>query len=331
MKCIVTGGAGFIGSHLVDRLLSDGHDVLVLDNLSTGRIENLDNNYWNSSYFLFREADISKVRLTAYFMEIDWVFHLAGKVDIVPSIKRPLDYFEANVKGTLNILEASRLAKVEKFIYASSSSCYGIPNKYPTPEEALCSPQYPYALTKYLGEQLVQHWHKVYKLPTASLRLFNVYGPRSRTTGAYGAVLGVFLKQKLEGRPCTIVGDGKQKRDFVYVSDVVDAFVKAAESPYHGGAYNIGSGKPQSILELSWALGFDDVEYVPERPGEPKITHADISSANRILKWEPKVSFKDGIEILLKRIEDWRDAPLWTSESIEEATKEWFKYLGGRE
>jgi len=326
MRCIVTGGAGFIGSHLVDRLLVDGHQVVVLDNLSTGREENLPKEYWKLPDLEFSKQDVASTPCSLDYKDVDWVFHLAGLADIVPSIEKPLDYFRANVTGTVNVLEASRLAGVKRFVYAASSSCYGIPTEYPTPEEATINPQYPYALTKYLGEQCIMHWNRVYGLPTISLRLFNVYGPRRRATGAYGAVMGVFLKQKLEGQPFTVVGDGNQKRDFIYVSDVVDAFVKAVESNMSGEILNIGSMNPQSINYLVELLG-GSVVYTPERPGEPKMTHASNLNAYCKLGWEPRVSFEEGIKVTLEHIEDLRDAPLWTPEKIDKATSEWFRRL----
>src|SRR5579872_7509607 len=220
MKTVVTGGAGFIGSHLTDLLLSKGHSVTVIDNLCGGWMKNLKEAEKNPR-FRFIQADIRDPKaLKGVFDGVDWVFHLAALADIVPSIEKPRDYFETNVDGTFNILEACKKADVKRFLYAASSSCYGIPSQYPTSETTPASPQYPYALTKYLGEQLVLHWAQIYKLPTLSLRLFNVFGPRSRTTGVYGAVFGVFLAQKLHGKPYTVVGDGKQTRDFTFVSDI---------------------------------------------------------------------------------------------------------------
>ena len=199
-KAIVTGAAGFIGSHLTEELIKQGFFVLGIDNLAVGRLENLSG--IDPRSFKFLEADLSKLQaddLPLSINEVTHVFHLGALADIVPSIKSPRDYFEANVEGTLNILEIARKAKLKKFLYAASSSCYGIPNKYPTPESTEISPEYPYALTKYVGEEMVRHWGKVYKIPVISLRLFNVYGPRARTSGTYGAVLGSsWLKRELE-------------------------------------------------------------------------------------------------------------------------------------
>jgi UDP-glucose 4-epimerase len=186
MKALITGGAGFIGSHLAELLLKEGHDVVIVDNLKSGRLESVPKGAH------FHQADI-RDDLTPYFEGVEWVFHLAALADIVPSIENPEDYFSVNVQGTFNVLQAAKKAGVKRFLYAASSSCYGLPEEFPTKETSKISPQYPYALTKYLGEELVMHWEKVYQLPSLSLRLFNVYGPRSRTSGTYGAVFGVFI------------------------------------------------------------------------------------------------------------------------------------------
>jgi UDP-glucose 4-epimerase len=215
----------------------------------------------------------------------------------------------------------------KRFVYAASSSCYGIPDTYPTPETAPMRPMYPYALTKAIGEEYVLHWAKTYNLPSLSLRMFNVYGPRHRTGGTYGAVFGVFLAQKLAGEPLTVVGDGTQTRDFTFVSDVVDAFVLAAESDRSGDIYNIGSDNTYSVNHLVSLLG-GDVIHIPKRPGEPDSTFADITRIKKDLGWQPKVTFEDGVQIMLDNIEGWRKAPVWTAAAIEEATTGWFKYLG---
>lgn len=326
-KCIVTGGAGFIGSNLVDLLVDQGHTVTVLDNFSTGRPENLSHLLNNPKLSLI-EADISNtLDIEEYFKGVDWVFHLAALADIVPSIVHPMQYHQSNVDGTIAVLEASRKAEVKRFVYAASSSCYGLPDVFPTPETAPIRPMYPYALTKNVGEQYVLHWNTLYNLPCVSLRLFNVYGPRARTTGTYGAVFGVFLAQKLAGKPYTVVGDGTQTRDFTHVTDVVDAFIKAAESEISGEIFNVGSGGTYSINELVGHLG-GPVDYIPKRPGEPDCTFADISKITKQLGWTPQITFPKGVEQMLRHIDDWRDAPLWERQSIAEATKDWFKYLG---
>ena len=228
MQSLVTGGAGFIGSHLVDKLVKLNHQVIVLDNLSTGQLSNLDQ---VKNEIKFIKVDISKSGdfIHKYFSKVDWVFHIAGRADNIPSITNPNEYFHSNVSGTLNVLEASRKANIKKLIYAASASCYGIPKKYPTDEKSLINLQFPYALTKYLGEQLIVHWAKLYNMPNVSLRFFNVYGPRSNSKGAYGSVFSIFLAQKLANKPLTVVGDGNQTRDFIHVFDLVDAIIHAAE------------------------------------------------------------------------------------------------------
>lgn len=326
--CLVTGGAGFIGSHLVDRLLEDGQRVRVLDNFSTGRPSNLDHIRKRKELEIVK-ADIAGDSIGRHFDGADRVFHLAALADIVPSIERPDDYFRANVLGTFNVLEAARAAGVNRLVYSASSSCYGIPDSYPTDERAAIRPMYPYALTKRLGEELVLHWGQIYKIPCASLRLFNVYGPRSRTSGTYGAVFGVFLAQKLAGKPLTVVGDGTQTRDFVFVADVAQAFARAGESRETGEVYNIGAGKPQSVNRLVELLG-GPVVHVPKRPGEPDCTHADIRKARERLGFTPKVSFEQGVRVMLDNIEYWRQAPVWEPESIAKATRAWFESLEAR-
>lgn len=325
--CMVTGGAGFIGSHLVDRLLADGHHVRVLDNLASGNLDNLAQ-HSREPRLEFTEGDVTDTeQLRALSAGVDWFFHLAALADIVPSIENPLRYHHANVDGTISALEAARATNVTRFIYAASSSCYGLPDLLPTPESAPCRPMYPYALTKMLGEQYVQHWHQCYRMPTASLRFFNVYGPRARTSGSYGAVFGVFLAQKLAGKPYTVVGDGQQSRDFTYVTDIAGALVAAATKAPAGSIYNVGSGGHYTIAHLVELLG-GAVTHVPERPGEPRCTFADTTRIRQELGWEAAVSFEDGVAEMLRCIELWEEAPVWDRTSIEVATREWFHYLG---
>jgi UDP-glucose 4-epimerase len=326
MKCIVTGASGFIGSHLTDLLLNEGHEVIGIDDLSTGNLSNLAIAKEKTG---FRFIHKSVLDLTLEDLEgasIDWIFHIAGRADLVPSIENPEDYFDVNVKGTLKMLELARTCEVKKFVYTASSTCYGIPDTYPTPEDYPCVPKHPYGQTKMMGEELALFWHSCYGIPVNSLRLFNVYGPRSRTSGAYGAVFGVFLKQKLEGVPFTVVGYGEQTRDFTYVSDVARAFLAAADTEVTGQIMNVGSGGSYSINRLVTLLE-GEIQYIPKRPGEPDTTFADITKIRSLLKWESSVSFEEGVKNMLDCIENWREAPLWDEESIKDATKDWFKYL----
>lgn len=325
---VVTGGAGFIGSHLVDKLVSAGRSVRVIDNLASGREANLEL-HRNSGSVDLAVADVAdKAAMVRLLAGAERVFHLAALADIVPSIQQPEAYFRANVDGTYAVAEAARLNEVRRFVYAASSSCYGIPDVYPTPETQPTDPQYPYALTKYLGEQIVLHWAKIYGLPALSLRFFNVYGPRARTSGTYGAVFGVFLAQLLADKPLTIVGDGEQTRDFTFVSDVTDAIITAAQSDRVGEVYNIGSNAAQSVNRLVALLKAKETVHIAKRPGEPDCTLADTSKIASHLGWQPKVSFEEGVGIMLENIDYWRNAPVWTPDTIKDATSDWFKYLG---
>ena len=326
MKTLVTGGAGFIGSHLCELLVAQGHEVLALDSLVSGRLQNL-KTIAGQPGVRFVQADIcDSAGLAPHFEGVDWVFHLAGLADIVPSIEQPAQYFNTNVTGTLNVLEAARRCGAKRLVYAASSSSYGVPEVYPTPETAPIKPLYPYALTKHMGEELVLHWARVYQMPAMSLRLFTVYGTRSRTSGAYGAVFGVFLAQKLHGQPFTVVGDGRQTRDFTYVTDVARAFLAAAESGLSGLALNVGSGGHYSVNRLVELLG-GDVVHIPRRPGEPDCTFADVSQIRRLLGWRAQVPLEAGVQTLLDNIDAWREAPVWNQASIDHATATWFRHL----
>lgn len=313
MVDIVSGGCGFIGSHLVQALLAQGSDVTIMDTQP-----------WKYDAHPNLEFVRYDIRQPFKFENVDRVFHLAALADIVPSIENPLDYYETNVTGTLNILEAARAAKCKKFIYAASSSCYGAPDE--TAEYDECCPRYPYALTKYLGEQLVMHWNQVYKLPAVSLRLFNVYGLRHRTNGVYGAMFGTFLAQLANNKPLTIVGDGTQKRDFVHVSDVVAAFIRAADTDCDG-IYNVGTGDPVSINSIAKLLETINIVNIPKRPGEPDITHANIMKIRRELGWNPKVSIESGVRELLDNLDAYRECPIWEAATIATATEKWFEAL----
>lgn len=325
---VVTGGAGFIGSHMVDLLLDEGFEVRVLDDLTGGRLDNLEQQRGNAALSVevgdIRELDAD----SPVFDGARYVFHFAGIGDIVPSIERPVDYLSVNAQGTIRVLEAARATGVERLVYAASSSCYGANPPVPTAEDAPITPEYPYALSKWMGEEAVRHWGRVYGLPVVAIRIFNAYGPRSRTTGAYGAVFGVFLAQKLAGKPFTVVGDGTQTRDFVHVRDIVRAFHLAATAERPSELYNIGAGAPQSVNRLVELLG-GDVVHVPKRPGEPDVTWADISKIRAELGWEPRIAFEDGVAEMLSQIERWRDAPVWDEASIEEATRTWFDAFEG--
>lgn len=330
MISLVTGGAGFIGSHIVDRLLTEGHEVRVIDNFSTGRPQNLDHQK-DCPHLKLYQKDIRNIEdIKPIFEGVDYVFHLAALADIVPSIQKPWEYYSSNVLGTYNVVECAKNSGIKKLVYAASSSCYGIPDEFPTKETAEIRPQYPYALTKRLGEETVLHWGQVYGLPVITLRLFNVYGTRSRTSGTYGAVFGVFLAQKLAGKPFTVVGTGEQTRDFTYVTDVADAFYTAAMSDIVNETFNVGSGGTYSVNRLCELLG-GEIVHIPKRPGEPDCTFANTEKIEKALGWHASVSLEEGVQKILDNIDYWREAPVWTPDSISEATADWFKYLGEKE
>ena len=313
---------------MVDRLLNEGHEVSVIDNLASGSVRNLEHHKGNERLSIHIASIADYDTIEPLFAGVDRVFHLAALADIVPSIEQPKKYHDANVNGTINVLEACRKHNVQRIIYAASSSCYGIPDAYPTPETAPIQCQYPYAVTKYLGEEYCLYWNSVYKMNITSMRFFNVYGPRARTSGTYGAVFGVFLAQKLNNKPFTVVGDGTQTRDFTFVTDVVDACVTASNrDDIAGQVLNVGSGNTYSVNLLCDLLGGEKI-YIPKRPGEPDCTFADTTKINTVTGWKPKVDFEEGVRIMLDNIDYWREAPLWEPDSISEATKDWFKYLG---
>ena len=323
-RALVTGGCGFIGSHLVEKLIKLNYEVIIIDNLSTGRLENI-NNFKNKCKFY--KVDITNIKqIDKHFKNVDVVFHCAALADIVPSIQNPENYYNSNVTGSLNVISSCIKHKVKKIIYTASSSCYGISKKIPTKEKEKINPEYPYALTKYLGEQIILHWSKVYKIKSISLRLFNVYGPRSRTSGTYGAMFGIFLAQKIFSRPFTVVGNGEQKRDFTYISDIVEVLIKASKSNLTQEIFNIGSGRSVSVNHIVKLLNGKKIR-IPKRPGEPEITFADISKVKKKLKWKPKIKIENGIKLLLENLNYWKSAPVWTPKKIAIATKDWFKYL----
>ena len=323
-RAIVTGGLGFIGSHLVEELVGKGYQVVVIDNLATGRRENIASVI--EKVEVIENSLDSQSILENIFQEGDLVFHLAALADIVPSIENPDKYFNANVLGTYNVVRAAVEKKVKKLIYAASSSCYGIPDTYPTLETEVIDPKYPYALTKYLGESICKHWAEVYKLPVISTRFFNVYGPRARTKGSYGAVFGVFIAQYINNAPLTIVGDGSQTRDFTYVTDVAYGLALAGESEVNSGIYNLSSGNPVRVKYIADLIS-DNQVHIPKRPGEPDITHGDNTSFKKTFNWAPKVTIEEGVGKLMADTSWAKDAPVWTPESISKATEAWFKYL----
>ena len=296
VRSLVTGGAGFIWSNLVDRLVNEGHKVIVIDNFVSGKKSNLSHHLKKNVKII--KLDISnKKNLDKYFKGIQYVFHLAGLAEIIPSIKNPRKYFVNNTLGTLNVLEASRKAKIKKFIYAASSSCYGTPKNIPTKETDKIDTKHPYAFTKFLGEEALIRYADLFKMPNISCRFFNVYGPRLNTTGQYGAVFSNFLTQKKNKKPLTIVGNGKQTRDFIHVDDLTNAFIKLAKSGLKNKIYNLGSGKETSINKIASIIGGKKT-FIPKRPGDPSRSCANILKIKKDINWKPKISIKQGIKRL---------------------------------
>jgi len=293
-KVIVTGGAGFIGSNLVDELVKLGHRVLIIDNLSLGKKE-----YLNPKAKFYKRDIRNYNSIKPLFKGIDCVFHLAAQPRIQPSIIDPAKSFKHNVWGTFNVLLASKEQNVKKFVYSASSSAYGDQKTLPLKEKMIPMPKNPYALFKYMGEENCLLFYELYGLPIVCLRYFNVYGERQSNQGAYSTVMGIFLKQKENKKPLTIVGDGKQQRDFTYVKDVARANILAMRSKKAvGHLINIGSGKNYSVNEVANMIDSSHV-YIPPRPGETKVTLADISKAKRLLSWRPKMRLENWIKKMI--------------------------------
>jgi UDP-glucose 4-epimerase len=325
---LVTGGAGFIGSHTVEYIISRGYKVRIIDNLTGGTLNNLSSLKNNKNLEIIIK-DIKKLDLNSkFFKDIHGIIHFAGSGSIVPSIENPNFYIENNLYSTTHLLDACVKNNIKNFVYAASSSCYGLA-KTPTRESHEIQCEHPYALSKYFGEQAALHWAKVYRLNVISLRIFNAYGPRLTTKGAYGTVFAVFMKQILEKKPLTLVGSGNQKRDYVYVTDVAKVFFKAVSLKTKTKIFNIGAGKPQSLnYMIKLLVGYNYKKItIPNRPGEPAITHANISLAKKELNWSPSISFEWGIQQMLKNINYWKKSKLWNKKNISKATVSWFKYL----
>jgi UDP-glucose 4-epimerase len=292
----VLGGAGFIGSHLVDTLLADGHEVLVLDNLSEGKLENLERWRGNPKLEFVRGdvRDFDTVRRAVD--QRTWVFHLAAMSRIQPSIVDPLLAVHQNMVGTANVLEACRRGGVRRVVYSASSSAYGLANEPPLREDMPTDCLNPYSLSKKVGEELCELYRSLYGLSTVSLRYFNVYGPRHQEEGAYATVIAIFRRQRRHGRPMTVVGDGEQRRDFTFVSDVVRANIMAAMNYETSGTFNIGTGENYSINEIAAIIG-GETENIDARPGEARVTLADNTRARLELGWMPLIGLRQGLQI----------------------------------
>tara|TARA_R110000803_G_C11920725_1_gene314303 strand:- start:90 stop:974 length:885 start_codon:yes stop_codon:yes gene_type:complete len=289
-KALITGGAGFIGSNLVDSLIDKGWKVIVIDNLSSKSHEQF---YFNDRaiYHKYDIVDFDKIR--PLFNGINYVFHLAAESRIQPAILNPTNTIRVNSIGTCNVLQAAREAKCDRVVYSSTSSAYGLKNPLPLKESMSKDCLNPYSISKVNGEELCKMYTNLFGLKTITFRYFNVYGHRQCTKGQYAPVIGLFLKQKLEGKAMTVVGDGLQTRDYTNVKDVVNANILATECEEgFGEVYNIGTGKSYSILDLCNLIG-GEFKHIPERIGEGRFTQADNSKAKKILKWEPKIKLED--------------------------------------
>jgi UDP-glucose 4-epimerase len=300
-RVIVTGGSGFIGSNLVDRLVEDGHIVVVIDNESSDAHEV----FYHNNYASYWDYSISKYNdIEPLFKDIDYVFHLAAESRIQPAIENPRLAVETNVIGTCNVLQAARENNVKRVMYSSTSSAYGLNNPIPNKENMPKDCLNPYSVSKTAGEELCQMYTKLFDLETVIFRYFNVYGERQPTKGQYAPVIGLFHKQHSEKKPMTVVGDGLQRRDYTHVSDVVNVNVLAAfsnNSDIFGEVFNIGTGTNHSVLDLTKLIGGDNVviTHIPERPGESKETLSDSSKAYKYLKWSPKVKLENWIKSII--------------------------------
>jgi UDP-glucose 4-epimerase len=322
---LVTGGAGFIGSHLTELLVEKNFKVTVLDDLSNSKKSNI-LKLIKDNKIKFINNNITNKKINSKIFNVNFIFHLAAIGSIVPSIDQPVKYIENNFNGTINILEKIKKYKIKKFIYAASSSCYGL-NYGLASEKSNISTQYPYAFSKWIAEEAIKHWSKVYNIPYVSIRIFNAYGPRFQTRGAYGSVIGVFLRQKYSDKPLTVVGNGKQSRDYVHVKDVANAFYLSAIKKQKNIVYNLGCGKSVSVNSIVKIINPKKIVKIPNRPGEPFKILANNIKIKKILGWKPRVSFNDGLKGLLSNLKEWKDAPLWDKKSIKIATKNWFKHL----
>ena len=294
-KVVVTGGAGFIGSNLVEKLIEMGVSVSIIDDLSSGKLSNIP----SSNLVNFWQADISESNtsvLASFCKDADVIFHLAAKARVQPSIEDPIPYNRANVDSTLKMLVAARDSKVKRFVYSASSSCYGDTKVIPTPESAPKNPLSPYGLQKYIGEQYCKLFSEIYDIETVSLRYFNIYGDRMSHDGAYSLVLAVWKDQFQKGKPLTITNDGSQRRDFTHVCDVVSANILAGtlDRKFAGEAYNIGHGKSLSMNEVVDMIGSEKV--YGEKRLEPFETRADNAKAIKELGWNPVGSLQDFID-----------------------------------
>lgn len=322
-RSLVTGAAGFLGSHLVDQLIKAGHEVIGLDNETNGSWHNL--MQWEKHpRFTKVHSDILELSpLDINFQNLDYVFHLAGLECPVTSIKNPEVFYTTNVHGTIKVLQAARQSNLKKFVFASSSSVYGQAST-PTLETDSTIPLTPSGLTKLQAEEAVFHWGDLFEMPTISLRIFNAYGPRSVSRLYPGSVFSLWMKQKSQELPFTIIGNGSHSRDFVYCTDVANAFYVTALEGKPGEVYNVGSGKPLELQELARLLKGKTTE-LKDRKDEPNVVWADISKIQFDCNWQPRVPIESGIEFSLDVLDQWNHAPLWSPEKLKSFFSTWFE------
>ncbi len=294
MNVVVTGGAGFIGSHLVERLVYSGHKVTALDNLSSGKIKNLKK---IRNRIKFYKIDLAKEKnLEKYFKNVDWIFHLAGVSSVTQSLIYPIRYYSNNVKSTINLLNAIKYKKVKKIVFFSTAALYGNPKKLPINEKSKIQIFNNYSLTKKICEEILEHWWRVFKINTIILRVFNVYGPRCKDDSKDGNVVGIFYKKYLQKKALPIFGNGKQTRDFIYISDVLDAIIKLAKSKVKFDIFNLGSGKQVTINKLVGIIGVQKIKYLPKNKNEIENSFASIKKLKKTIDWKPLTKIEKGIK-----------------------------------
>lgn len=291
---VVTGAAGFLGSHTVERLLEEGYIVRALDLPEAPFNTNLRNVLTNKNLTIVKKDLFSIPFNDSLYSDVNYIFHFAGLTELTQAQKQPENYMRVNLMGTIQLLEVARKQSIKKFINMSTAAVYGQTEKWPIVEDIPKNPINAYGLSKWLAEQAVQHWHEVYGIPTLTFRMFNGYGPRSN----HNDVFGIFMKKKNSGEAITINGDGSALRDFVFVTDIIDAFIKGLESTQSGKTYNIGSGNPRSIKDLAMLFS-DNIQYLPKRENDLPVICADINSICKELNWKPKVSLENGVSKLL--------------------------------
>ncbi|MCR9202993.1 MAG: NAD-dependent epimerase/dehydratase family protein [Halobacteriovoraceae bacterium] len=323
-RSLVTGAAGFLGSHLVDQLMKEGHEVIGIDNEVNGTWENL-KQWLNNPRFKKVHQDINEIYPDdESFQNLDYVFHLAGIECPVTSIKNPEVFFHTNVMGTVKVCQAARQSHdLKNFLYASSSAIYGDPST-PTLEDDPIAPLTPSCLSKAQGEDTVLHWGEMYGFPTTSLRVFNSFGPRSQTKLYPGSVFNIWFKQTHDKKPLTVVGDGSHARDFISCTDVANAFYVAAKEAKDGEVYNVGSGQATELNLILNKLGNQRIQLKSQKD-QPSKTWANITKFEFDCHWQPRIPLETGIEFCKDVLEDWKNSPEWDEDRLNNFFETWFE------